>query len=144
MSKLTPDAWPKQSHFARSHRGKSHRRMPGKTPRRDIVTRFGKITLFRARYRRGRAGRTLFPLELLLGIEDGFTLAAATRIGKQFATCGSSQGRTREMIADQMGAKIGTEKLRETEKKRKRGQVSLMYVFTYQRGLTPLNLSKEA
>jgi len=95
-----------------SHRGKSHRRMPEKTPRRNIVTRFGKITLSRARYRHRRAGRTIFPLEILLGIEDGFTPAAATRIGKQFATCGSSQGRTREMIADQMGAKIGTEKLR--------------------------------
>lgn len=95
-----------------SHQGKSHRRMPGKTPRCDIVTRFGKITLYRARYRRGRAGRSIFPLEMLLGIEDGFTPAAATRIGKQFATCGSSQGRTREMIADQMGARIGTEKLR--------------------------------
>lgn len=95
-----------------SLRGKSHRRMRDKTLRRDIVTRFGKVALSRARYRRGRAGRTVFPLEMLLGIEDGFTPAAATRIGKQFAACGSSQGRTREMIADQMGAKIGTEKLR--------------------------------
>jgi len=95
-----------------SHRERSHRRMPDKTIRENIVTRFGKISLTRARYRRGRAGRLIFPLEILLGIENGFTPAAADRVGKQFAACGSSQGRTREMIADQMGAKIGTEKLR--------------------------------
>ncbi|TWU18593.1 hypothetical protein [Allorhodopirellula heiligendammensis] len=95
-----------------SHREQSHRRLPDKTLRSDLLTRFGKISLRRGRYRRGRSGRTIFPLEILLGIEDGFTPAAATRIGKQFAACGSSQGRTLEMIADQMGAKIGTEKLR--------------------------------
>lgn len=95
-----------------SHREKSHRRLPDKTARADIVTRFGKISLRRARYRRGRAGRTIFPLEISLGIENGFTPAAADRVGKQFAACGSSQGRTLEMIADQMGTKIGTEKLR--------------------------------
>ncbi len=95
-----------------SHRKKTHRRLPDKTLRSDIVTRFGKISLQRARYRRGRAGRVIFPLEILLGIENGFTPAAADRIGKQFAGCGSSQGRTLEMIADQTGAKIGTEKLR--------------------------------
>jgi hypothetical protein len=95
-----------------SYRGKSHRRLQGTTLRRDILTRFGKVSLSRARYRRGRRGRTIFPLEILLGIEDGFTPAAASRVGQQFAACGSSQGRTLEMIADQMGTNIGTEKLR--------------------------------
>lgn len=95
-----------------SYRGKSHRRLRGTTLRRDILSRFGKVSLIRARYRRGRRGRTIFPLEILLGIEDGFTPAAASRVGQQFAACGSSQGRTLEMIADQMGTKIGTEKLR--------------------------------
>lgn len=94
------------------HRGNSHRRLAGKSPRADIVTRFGKIALVRARYRRGRSGKTIFPLELILGIEDGFTPAAATRIGKAFAAAGSTQGRTREMIEDQMGERIGTGKLR--------------------------------
>lgn len=95
-----------------SQQGKPFRQLASKSIRSDIVTRFGKISLCRARYRRGRAGKTIFPLELLLGIENGFTPAAADRIGKQFAACGSSQGRTLEMIEDQTGAKIGTEKLR--------------------------------
>ena len=75
-----------------SHKGKSYRRLSEKTQRSNILTRFGKISLERARYRRGRAGRTIFPLEMLLGIEKGFTPSAADRVGKQFAACGSSQG----------------------------------------------------
>lgn len=94
------------------HQGKSYRRLAEKTPRADVVTRFGKVTLVRARFRRGRSGRTIFPLEMLLGVENGFTPAAATRVGKQFAAAGSSQGRTLELVEDQMGTKIGTEKLR--------------------------------
>lgn len=94
------------------HRGQSYRRLTDKTPRGDILTRFGKVTLLRSRYRRGRSGKTIFPLEMLLGIEHGCSPAAADRVGKQFAATGSSQGRTLEMIADQMGAKTGTEKLR--------------------------------
>lgn len=95
-----------------SYHGRTHRRLKGTTFRRDILTRFGKVSLLRARYRRGRRGRTIFPLEILLGIDDGCTPAAASRVGQQFAACGSSQGRTLEMIDDQMGTKIGTEKLR--------------------------------
>ncbi len=77
-----------------------------------MVTCFGNIELSRARYRQGRDGKTIFPLELLLGIEAGFTPAAANMIGKQFATSGSSQGRTREMILERTGVSIGNEKLR--------------------------------
>lgn len=95
-----------------SYRGRWYRRLRDKTKRSGVLTRFGKIDLIRARYRLGRRGITLSPLELVLGIEDGCTPAAAVRIGKQFAAAGSSQGRTREMIADQMGAAIGNEKLR--------------------------------
>jgi hypothetical protein len=103
---------PENMPAAASYREKSHRRLQGLSLRSNILTRFGKVSLMLARYRRGHAGRTIFPLDILLGIEDGFTPAAASRIGRQFATCGSSQGRTREMIADQMGIRIGTEKLR--------------------------------
>lgn len=95
-----------------THQGNSHRRLADKSTRADVVTRFGKVSILRARYRRGRSGRTIFPLELLLGIENGFTPAAADRVGKQFAATGSSQGRTLEMVEDQMATKIGTEKLR--------------------------------
>ena len=43
------------------HQGKTHRRLAVKSMRTDIVTCFGKVSLLRGRYRRGRAGRTIFP-----------------------------------------------------------------------------------
>jgi hypothetical protein len=94
------------------HNGQNYRRLADKTSRSQIVTPFGELTLDRARYRRGRDGKTIFPIELLLGIENGFTPAAADIVGKQFATSGSTQGRTREMIQDRFGLSIGNEKLR--------------------------------
>lgn len=94
------------------HSGKSFRRLPDKTQRSKIVTLFGKISFSRARYRKGRDGKTIFPIELLLGLENGFTPAAANLVGQQFATSGSTQGRTREMIRDRFGISIGNEKLR--------------------------------
>ncbi len=109
-AQLEPD--PQQMPGTVSHRGKSYRRLAEKTRRSDLVTRFGKISLVHGRYRRGRFGQTIFPLEMILGIVNGSTPAAATRVGKQFAACGNSQGRALEMIADQMGERIGTEKLR--------------------------------
>ena len=69
-----------------SHRGKTHRRLPDKTLRSDIVTRFGKISLCVDAIAAAEPGRMIFPLEILLGIENGFTPAAADRIGKQFAS----------------------------------------------------------
>lgn len=94
------------------HRGVNYRRLADKTSRTKVLTRFGNVVLNRACYRRGRAGRTIFPQEILLGIENGFTPAAADRVGKQFASTGSSQGRTLEAIHEQMGERIGTDKLR--------------------------------
>ena len=47
-----------------------------------------------------------------MGIDQGFTPAAADMVGRQFATCGSSQGRTIDAIEERTGARIGTEKLR--------------------------------
>lgn len=90
-----------------------YRRINDKTPRRDIVTSFGKISLTRARYRHhASASRLIFPTELALGLDNGFTPAAASRIGQQFAACGSSQGRTLDMIEQQLNARIGVGKLR--------------------------------
>jgi hypothetical protein len=94
------------------HRNRSYRRLAEKTPNPNIVTPFGRICLNRARYRHGRAGRIAFPLEIALGIDQGFTPAAADMVGRQFATSGSSQGRTIEVIEERTGAKIGSEKLR--------------------------------
>ena len=94
------------------HRKRSYRRLVDKSPNPHIVTPFGRICLTRARYRQGRAGRIVFPLEIALGIDQGFTPAAADMAARQFATSGSSQGRTMDVIEARTGAKIGAEKLR--------------------------------
>lgn len=94
------------------HPKRSYRRLADKSPNPHIVTPFGRVCLTRARYRQGRAGRMAFPLEIALGIDQGFTPAAADMVGQQFATCGSSQGRTIDAIQERTGAKIGAEKLR--------------------------------
>jgi len=94
------------------HRNRSYRRLADKSPNPLVVTAFGRICLTRARYRQGSAGRIAFPLEIALGIDQGFTPAAADMVGRQFATCGSSQGRTIAVIEERIGAKIGSKKLR--------------------------------
>jgi len=97
------------------HRQNNYRRIEQATPR-NVVTRFGKITLVRSRYRRGRSGKTIFPLEVVLGLQHGFTPAAASTVGQQFASTGSSQGRTISYVKDHLGCAIGPTRLRKLGK----------------------------
>ena len=94
-----------------SHRDNNYRLLEGSSPR-EVVTRFGKIELVRSRYRRGRSGKVIFPLEISLGLQNGFTPLAASMTGQQFATTGSSQGRTIEFVKEHLACSIGTERLR--------------------------------
>ena len=105
------EADPEQQPASFKYRDKSHRRLGDCTPR-NVVTRFGKITLHRSRFRRGRKGKTVFPLEIALGIQRGFTPAAASSIGQQFADTGSSQGRTIGFVKEHFGCSIGAPRLR--------------------------------
>ena len=89
-----------------------YRKMGDKTRHDRIVTRFGNISLTRARYRRGRSGKTIAPLEKALGIVNGFTPAAADWTGRQLAAPGASQQRVVDAIEENFGSKIGHEKLR--------------------------------
>lgn len=92
-------------------RQRNYRRIKGETIR-EVVTRFGKIELSRSRYRRGRRGKLIFPLELTLGLQQGFTPAAASLVGRQFAATGSTQARSIEFIKRHLGSSIGIERLR--------------------------------
>ena len=95
-----------------SYVGQSYRRLRAKTPHANVLTRFGNITLTRATYRQGSRGRTIAPLEKILGIDCGATPGAQDLLGRQVATAGSSQGRCIEVIDERTSAKIGPEKLR--------------------------------
>jgi hypothetical protein len=94
------------------HLGQKCRRLKKKTRHANVLTRFGNITLSRATYRQGSRGRTIAPLEKILGIECGATPGAQDLVGRQVATAGSSQGRCIDVIAERTGARMGPEKLR--------------------------------
>ena len=94
------------------HLGQKCRRLKEKTLHANVLTRFGNITLTRATYRQGSRGRTIAPLEKILGIECGATPGAQDLVGRQVAAAGSSQGRCIDVIAERTGSKIGPEKLR--------------------------------
>jgi hypothetical protein len=94
------------------HLGQKYRRLKKKTRHVSVLTRFGNITLTRATWRQGSRGRTIAPLEKILGIECGATPGAQDLVGRQVAAAGSSQGRCIDVIAERTGARIGPEKLR--------------------------------
>jgi hypothetical protein len=96
--------------------GQSYRRLRKKTPHANVLTRFGNITLTRTTYRQGSRGRTIAPLEKVLGIECGATPGGQEFVGRQVAMAGSSQTRCIEAIAERTTAKIGPEKLRNLSK----------------------------
>lgn len=84
----------------------NYRRLNEKTNRSSIVSQFGEIAILRSSYRRGRAGKTIFPLDLALGIEQGFTPGAASLIGEKFADAGSSQdGASKEALSCKFAAR---------------------------------------
>lgn len=94
------------------YQGQKYRRLNQKTDHAKVLTRFGNITLLRATWRQGSRGRTISPLEKILGIKFGATPGAQDLVGRQIATAGSSQSRCIEVIAERTGARIGSEKLR--------------------------------
>ena len=63
------------------HLGQNYRRLKDKSRHASVLTRFGNINLTRATYRRGSRGRTIAPLEIILGIECGATPAAQDLVG---------------------------------------------------------------
>lgn len=94
------------------HQGEKYRRLNQKTCHARVLTRFGNITLLRTTWRQGSRGRTIAPLEKILGIECGATPGAMDLVGRQIAAAGSSQSRCIEVIGERTGARIGPEKLR--------------------------------
>ena len=74
--------------------GQSYQRLRKKTPHPNVLTRFGNIRLTRAIYRQGSGGRTIAPLEHMLGIQCGATPGARDLVGRQSATAGSCTSAT--------------------------------------------------
>ena len=62
--------------------GQKYQRLRTKTDHASVLTRFGNITLTRATSQRGSRGRTIAPLEIILGILRGATPGAQDLVGR--------------------------------------------------------------
>jgi hypothetical protein len=95
--------------------GIGYRRLRDKTPNRDVVTSFGRITLWRRGYRswtRDDGESLVFPLERQLGLVEKATPAMAGRIARRMAEAGATQGTVLDWLRKEHDVAMGTERLR--------------------------------
>lgn len=91
-----------------------YRRRNQKTARRNVASRFGDIVLHRYGYRSWQEeDRSIFPLEMLLGLNHGATPALIDWIGRHIATAGSNQAATIELLRMDCGVTMGVGRLRQ-------------------------------
>lgn len=105
-----PDELPKDVWFECG----GYRRRNQKTANRNVASRFGDIVLHRYGYRSWQAGDgSLFPLEMLLGLNHSATPALVDWIGRQIATAGSNQAAVIELLRTDCGVTMGVKRLRQ-------------------------------
>ena len=105
-----PDELPKDVWFECG----GYRRRNQKTANRNVASRFGDIVLHRYGYRSWQAGDgSLFPLEMLFGLNHSATPALVDWIGRHIATAGSNQAATIELLRTDCGVTMGVKRLRQ-------------------------------
>ncbi len=105
-----PDALPGNLSFECG----GYRRRNQKTANRNVASRFGNIVLYRFGYRSWQAGEgSLFPLEMLLGLNHSATPALVDWIGHHIATAGSNQAAVIELLRTDCGVTMGVKRLRQ-------------------------------
>lgn len=93
-----------------------YRRLRDKKPNRFVETTFGRITLNRRGYRywhRGTDEKTIFPVELILGLTQGATPALAGEIARKMAEAGATQERVLEQCRREFGLSMSVQRLRD-------------------------------
>jgi len=91
-----------------------YRRRNTKTRNGHIATLFGTVSLWRRGYRCWYASeRSIFPLEMFLGLTAGVTPGLADWLGRKMADSGASQGRVLEMLRQECGVAMGIKRLRQ-------------------------------
>jgi len=91
-----------------------YRRRNQKTANRNVASRFGNIVLHRRGYRSWEAGDgSIFPLEMLLGLNHSATPLLVDWIGRQMATAGSNQAAMIDLLRDECGVTMGVKRLRQ-------------------------------
>lgn len=89
-----------------------YRRRNQKTRNPHVATLFGTITLWRRGYRSWEASeRSLFPLEMLLGLVEGVTPALVDWLGRKMAEAGSNQTRVLQLLREECGVAMGGKRL---------------------------------
>jgi len=90
-----------------------YRRRNAKTANRHVATRLGTIVLWRRGYRSWDASeRSIFPLEMCLGLTAGVSPALVDWLGRSMAEAGASQSRVLEALRQECGVAMGVPRLR--------------------------------
>ena len=104
-----PNLLPKHVWFE----GDGYRRRNQKTARRNVASRFGDLVLHRYGYRSWQSGDgSIFPLEMLLGLNHSATPALVDWIGKNMAAAGSNQAAVIALLRTDCGVTMGVKRLR--------------------------------
>jgi len=113
-NQIEPEEPQDSPHYV-DHDAGRYRRLTEKTPNRDVATLFGKITLHRRGYRfvnRDVNERTIFPLEMALGLIENATPALAEVAARAMAEAGATQGTVLARLRDEHGVSWGVRTLR--------------------------------
>lgn len=90
-----------------------YRRRNEKTARRNVASRFGDLVLHRRGYRSWQSGDgSIFPLEMMLGLNHSATPAVVDWIGRNMAAAGSNQASVIELLRTTCGVTMGVKRLR--------------------------------
>lgn len=90
-----------------------YRRRKEKTPNRYVATLFGTVTLWRRGYRSWEDDeRSIFPLQMMLGLVEGVTPGLADWLGRRMAEAGANQQRVLDALRGEHGARMGVKRLR--------------------------------
>jgi hypothetical protein len=91
-----------------------YRRRNRKTRNAFVATLFGTVVLCRCGYRAWDAGdKSIFPLEMLLGLNHGASPGLVDWLGREMAKAGATQDRVLETLRDECGVAMGVKRLRQ-------------------------------
>lgn len=109
MEGASPEQLPRDVWFQSS----GYRRCGRKTRNAYVATLFGTVTLWRRGYRGWEAADgTIFPLEMLLGLNQGASPALVDWLGRKMAEAGASQKRVLEWLRQECSVVMGVKRLR--------------------------------
>lgn len=90
-----------------------YRRRKTKTRNSHVATLLGNVILWRRGYRSwDDSDRSIFPLEMCLGLTAGVSPGLVDWLGRKMAEAGASQGRVLELLRQECGVALGVERLR--------------------------------